>query len=122
MAARWAHAHEFIVDLPEGYDSMVGERGVSLSGGQRQRICLARALVKRPPILVMDEPTAAVDAASARLIGETVARVQQGRTLIVITHRLDEATTYDRVFRVGEGRVVEVHPRELPTARRAWLA
>lgn len=109
-AARAARAHEFIVDLPEAYDTVLGERGVTLSGGQRQRLCLARALVKRPPILVMDEPTAAVDAESARLVHEAVARLHQGRTLIVITHDRSALGKFDRVFVLQDGGITESTP------------
>jgi ABC-type multidrug transport system fused ATPase/permease subunit len=109
-AAHAARAHEFIVDLPEAYDSVLGERGVTLSGGQRQRLCLARALVKRPPILVMDEPTAAVDAESARLIHESVARLHQGRTLVVITHDAADLRGFDRVLALRDGRITESAP------------
>jgi ABC-type multidrug transport system fused ATPase/permease subunit len=110
-AARSARAHEFIVDLPEGYDSVLGERGVTASGGQRQRLCLARALVKRPPILVMDEPTASVDPVSARLIHESVARLQQGKTLIVIAHDLSDFADFDRVLVLENARIAEAAPR-----------
>lgn len=106
-AARAARAHEFIVDLPEGYDTELGERAAALSGGQRQRLCLARALVKEPAILVMDEPTASVDAVSARLIHESVARVHQGRTLIVIAHDYSDMAVYDRVLVLKDGCLVE---------------
>jgi ATP-binding cassette, subfamily B, bacterial len=104
-AARAARAHEFIVDLPQGYDTELGERAATLSGGQRQRLCLARALVKQPAILLMDEPTAAVDARSAQRIHEAVARVHQGRTLIVITHDAASLAAYDRVITLDGGRV-----------------
>jgi ATP-binding cassette, subfamily B, bacterial len=104
-AARAARAHEFIVDLPEGYDTELGERAATLSGGQRQRLCLARALVKQPAILLMDEPTAAVDPRSAQLIHEAVARVHQGRTLIVITHDQACLDHYDRVITLDGGRI-----------------
>jgi ATP-binding cassette, subfamily B, bacterial len=105
-AARAARAHEFIVDLPEGYDTELAERAATLSGGQRQRLCLARALVKQPAILLMDEPTAAVDPRSAQLIHEAVARVHQGRTLIVITHDQACLDHYDRVITLDGGRIV----------------
>ncbi len=122
-AARAARAHEFIVDLPEGYDTVLGERGVTLSGGQRQRLCLARALVKAPAILVMDEPTAAVDPTSARLIHDAVARVQRGRTLLVIAHDLAEMERYDRVLVLEGGRLVEQGPHAaLLRARGPYLA
>jgi ABC-type multidrug transport system fused ATPase/permease subunit len=114
-AARAARAHEFIVDLPQGYDTELGERGANLSGGQRQRLCLARALVKEPAILLMDEPTASVDAASARLIHETVAHVHRGRTLLVITHDDADLDRYDRVLRLQGGRLAEEPPRPAGT-------
>jgi ATP-binding cassette, subfamily B, bacterial len=104
-AARAARAHEFIVDLPQGYDTELGERAATLSGGQRQRLCLARALVKQPAILLMDEPTAAVDSRSAQLIHEAVRRVHQGRTLIVITHDQASLDHYDRVITLDGGRI-----------------
>ncbi len=106
-AARLAHAHDFIVDLPSGYDTALGERAATLSGGQRQRLCLARAFVKEPAILVMDEPTASVDAASARLIHQAVARAHRGRTLLVISHEDTGTTNYDRVLMLDHGRLVE---------------
>ncbi|EHR72770.1 ABC-type multidrug transport system, ATPase and permease component [Burkholderiales bacterium JOSHI_001] len=105
-AARAARAHEFIIDLPEGYDTELGERAASLSGGQRQRLCLARALVKEPAILVMDEPTASIDPVSARLINESVARVHKG-TLVVIAHDMADMARYDRVLVLQAGQLVE---------------
>ncbi len=122
-AARNARAHEFIVDLPEGYDSEIGERGANLSGGQRQRLCLARALVKSPAILVMDEPTASVDAVSSRLIHESVARVHRNRTLVVISHEYADMAAYDRIIVLQNGRLVESGPHEaLLQARGPYLA
>jgi ATP-binding cassette, subfamily B, bacterial len=122
-AARQARAHEFIVDLPEGYDTEVAERGNNLSGGQRQRLCLARALVKAPSILVMDEPTASVDAASARLIHETVARVHRNRSLITISHEYSDMGAYDRVLVLEHGRLVESGAHDaLMQARGRYLA
>jgi len=122
-AARAARAHEFIVDLPEGYDTELGERAASLSGGQRQRLCLARALVKEPAILLMDEPTASVDAVSARLIHETVARVHHGRTLIVIAHDYSDMAAYERVLVLKGGRLVEQGSHEsLLRSRGTYLA
>jgi ATP-binding cassette, subfamily B, bacterial len=122
-AARQARAHEFIVDLPEGYDTEVAERGNNLSGGQRQRLCLARALVKAPSILVMDEPTASVDAASARLIHETVARVHRNRSLITISHEYSDMGAYDRVLVLEQGRLVESGAHDaLMQARGRYLA
>jgi len=122
-AARAARAHEFIVDLPDGYDTELGERGATLSGGQRQRICLARALVKQPAILVMDEPTSAVDARSARLIHESVARVHAGRTLLVIAHDYAEMARFDRILVLKAGRIVESGPHAaLLAARGPYLS
>lgn len=122
-AARAARAHEFIIDLPEGYDTELGERAATLSGGQRQRLCLARALVKEPAILVMDEPTASVDAVSARLIHEAVARMHRGRTLIIIAHDFTDMAAYDRVLVMKDGRLVEQGSHEsLLRARGAYLA
>ena len=122
-AAQAARAHEFIVDLPEGYDTELGERAATISGGQRQRICLARALVKKPAILVMDEPTSAVDAASARLINESVARVHAGKTLLVIAHEYADMASYDRILVLKRGRIVESGPHdELLRARGAYLS
>lgn len=122
-AARAARAHEFIVDLPQGYDTELGERGATLSGGQRQRLCLARALVKEPAILAMDEPTASIDPVSARLITETVARVHRGRTLIVIAHDLADMSAYDRVLVLDGGRLVEQGSHDaLLRQRGAYLA
>jgi ATP-binding cassette, subfamily B, bacterial len=122
-AARNARAHEFIVDLPEGYDSEIGERGANLSGGQRQRLCLARALVKAPAILVMDEPTASVDAVSGRLIHESVARVHRNRTLVVISHEYADMAAYDRIVVLQNGRLVESGRHEaLLQARGPYLA
>ena len=123
QAARHARAHEFIVDLPQGYDTEIGERGANLSGGQRQRLCLARALVKAPAILVMDEPTASVDAASARLIVESVARVHRNHTLITISHEYADMAAYDRILVLENGRLVESGAHEaLMQARGRYLA
>ena len=122
-AARAARAHEFIVDLPEGYDTEIGERGANLSGGQRQRLCLARALLKAPSILLMDEATASVDAASARLIHEAVARVHRHRTLITISHEYGDMAAYDRILVLEGGRLVEAGAHDaLLQARGRYLA
>lgn len=104
-AAREAHAHDFIAALPEGYDTVIGERGSTLSGGQRQRICLARALIKRPSILILDEPVAAVDPESAALISDAVARTQSGKTTLVIAHQFSSLTDFDRVLVMKDGQV-----------------
>lgn len=113
-AARAASAHDFIVALPDGYDTVVGERGTRLSGGERQRLAIARALLADTPILVLDEPTSSVDAASEALITDAIERLTSERTTIVIAHRLSTVRRADRVVVLDRGRVVEVGtPTEL---------
>jgi ABC-type multidrug transport system fused ATPase/permease subunit len=107
-AARLAGAHQFIMTLPQGYETIVGERGALLSGGQRQRVCLARTLIRDPAILILDEPTSAVDPASATLIERDLARCRRGRTTIVIGHQFSDLERFDRVLEVSGGRVTEV--------------
>ena len=107
-AARAANAHEFILALPDGYDTLVGERGTRLSGGERQRLAIARALLADAPILVLDEPTSSVDAASEALITEAIDRLTAERTTIVIAHRLSTVRRADRIIVLEHGRVVEV--------------
>src|SRR5262249_54893477 len=120
-AARAAHAHEFIRDLPEGYDTYVGERGVTLSGGQRQRIAIARALLKDAPILILDEPTSSVDRESEGLILEALGRLIVGRTVIIITHRLSATDLADRVAVLADGVIVEEgRPEHLHTNGRFY--
>jgi ATP-binding cassette subfamily B protein len=114
-AAQAAHAHEFIVDLPESYDTHVGERGVTLSGGQRQRIAIARALLKDAPILILDEPTSFVDADSERLIMEALARLIKGRTTVLITHRASLTELADRVVGLRDGVIAELCPTSIPS-------
>jgi ATP-binding cassette, subfamily B, bacterial HlyB/CyaB len=106
-AARLAGAHEFILELPEGYDTMVGERGASLSGGQRQRIAIARALVTDPRILIFDEATSALDYESERVIQENMRAMAKGRTVIVIAHRLSTVRRADRILTLERGRLIE---------------
>jgi len=106
-AATLAGAHEFILELPEGYDTIVGERGASLSGGQRQRIAIARALIGDPRILIFDEATSALDYESERVIQDNMRRIAQGRTVLVIAHRLSAVAIADRIITVERGRIVE---------------
>ena len=106
-AARLANAHEFIEKMPEGYDTMVGERGVTLSGGQRQRIAIARAIIRDAPILILDEPSSGLDAASEELVFDALNRLMEGKTSIVIAHRLATIRRADVIFVINHGRVVE---------------
>ena len=107
-AARQAHADEFIAGCPDGYQTLVGERGVRLSGGQRQRIAIARAFLKNPPILILDEATSDLDAESEFMIQQALAELMQGRTVLVIAHRLATVRNADRIVVVHEGRIAEV--------------
>ena len=106
-ATRAANAHDFIMRLPVGYDTMVGERGLRLSGGERQRLAIARALLKDAPILLLDEPTSSVDAENEELIQEALRRLARGRTTIVVAHRLSTVADADRIVVLEDGRVVE---------------
>jgi ABC-type multidrug transport system fused ATPase/permease subunit len=112
QAARVANAHDFIAELPDGYDTEVGERGVRLSGGQKQRVAIARALPKDPPILVLDEATSALDAESENLVREALERLMKDRTSLVIAHRLSTVRTADRVVVLDAGEVVETGTHE----------
>nr|WP_311538753.1 type I secretion system permease/ATPase [uncultured Bradyrhizobium sp.] len=106
-AAELAGAHDFILELPQGYDTMVGERGASLSGGQRQRIAIARALVTDPRILIFDEATSALDYESERIVQANMRRIAAGRTVLVIAHRLSAVRHADRIITIERGRIVE---------------
>jgi len=107
-AARQAYAHDFILAAENGYDTLVGERGVRLSGGQRQRIAIARAFLKDPPILILDEATSDLDAESEFMVQQALANLMQGRTVLVIAHRLATVRNADRIVVVHEGRIAEV--------------
>ncbi len=106
-AARQAHIHDFITTLPNGYETIIGEMGSTLSGGQRQRLAIARALVKQPSILILDEPTSALDAESKALVDDTINRLQQGKTVIVIAHQLSSIRDADQIFVMAQGEIVE---------------
>jgi ATP-binding cassette subfamily B protein len=107
LAARLANAHDFIAALPDAYDSLVGERGVTLSGGQRQRLALARAAIRHAPILVLDEPTTGLDAENGRAVLEALDRLAEGRTTFVVAHDLRQTTNADMILYLEGGRVVE---------------
>ncbi len=122
-AAQLANAHEFIMSLPEGYDTLIGERGVRLSGGQRQRIAIARALLRDAPILVLDEALSAVDAENEHAIQQALDRLMEGRTTLVIAHRLSSLRNADRTLVIQDGRLIETGSHDqLMTADGAYAA
>lgn len=111
-AAKLAHCHEFIEQLPEGYQALVGERGVKLSGGQRQRIAIARAILKNAPILILDEATSSLDTVTERVIQESLQQLMQGRTTIIIAHRLSTLADMDRILVFRDGQIIEDGTKE----------
>ena len=111
-AAELANAHEFIEKMPQGYDTLIGERGATLSGGQRQRIAIARAVIRNSPILIMDEPSSGLDAASERLVMEALDRLMEGKTSIAIAHRLSTIQRANNIFVMRDGRIVETGRHE----------
>lgn len=119
-AAKLAGAHEFILELPEGYDAIVGERGTSLSGGQKQRIAIARALVVNPRILILDEATSALDYESERIVQQNMSQIAEGRTVFIIAHRLSTLRMADRIVTIERGRIVEdgTHDQLIKTGGR----
>jgi len=111
-AAKGAAIHDFVNSLPQGYQSMVGERGLKLSGGEKQRVAIARTLLKNPPILVLDEATSALDSRTEQAIQETLERIARNRTTIIIAHRLSTVVEADRIAVLEEGRVAELGTHE----------
>lgn len=106
-AAKAANAHDFIMELPEGYDTLVGERGVKLSGGQKQRVAIARVFLKNPPLLVLDEATSALDLESEHLIQEAMNKLAHDRTTFIVAHRLSTITHADRIILIEDGQIKE---------------
>ena len=106
-AAELANASEFIEKIPEGYDTVLGERGMTLSGGQRQRIAIARAVVRNTPILILDEPTSGLDSASEKLVFEALDRLMEGKTVVVIAHRLSTIQRADVILVLKDGAIIE---------------
>jgi ABC-type multidrug transport system fused ATPase/permease subunit len=116
-AARQAHAEEFILACPEGYATLVGERGVRLSGGQRQRLAIARAFLKDPPILILDEATSDLDAESEFMVQQALSDLMRGRTVLVIAHRLSTVRNAARIVVIHEGRIAEIGSHDELVAR-----
>jgi subfamily B ATP-binding cassette protein MsbA len=118
-AAQAAHAHDFIMALPQGYDTVIGELGLKLSGGERQRLSIARALLKDPPILILDEATSSLDSESERLVQDALERLMVGRTSLVIAHRLSTIRKADRIVVLVDGMIVEQGTHEELLAQKA---
>jgi len=121
-AARMANIHDFIMELPDGYDTEVGERGVKLSGGQKQRVAIARVFLKDPPVLVFDEATSSLDNESESLIQEAMLRLSENRTTIIIAHRLSTVRHVDSIYVMRSGEIVEEGTHEALLARNGYYA
>jgi subfamily B ATP-binding cassette protein MsbA len=121
-AARLANADEFIARMPDGYHTMVGERGLTLSGGQRQRVGIARAIVRNAPILILDEPTAALDSESEKLVIEALERLMKGRTVLTIAHRLSTIRDAHKIIVLKDGVVAEEGTHDELLARNGVYA
>ncbi len=117
-----AGAHEFILELPEAYDTQIDERGANLSGGQRQRVAIARALLADAPVLLLDEATSALDTRTEAAVTEALARAQSGRTTLVIAHRLSTVKGADKIIVLDQGRLVEEGTHDSLMARKGLYA
>jgi ABC-type multidrug transport system fused ATPase/permease subunit len=120
-AAKAANAHDFITSFPDGYDTVVGERGQALSGGQKQRVAIARALIKKPKLLILDEATSALDPESESLVQSAVDRAKKDRTVILVAHRLSTIKSADRIAVIFDGEVAEQGTFEELSAHRESL-
>jgi len=107
QAAKYANAHHFILEFPQGYDTIVGERGMKLSGGQKQRIAIARAIIRKPDIVILDEATSALDEISQALVQEAIDRISKERTVIIVAHRLSTIIDADKIIVIENGRLME---------------
>ncbi len=112
QAAKMANIHEFVMELPEGYETILGERGLNMSGGQRQRVAIARAICKNPPILILDEATSALDRVNEQLVQQSLEKLMKGRTTIVVAHRLSTIRNADRILVMDQGRIVSAGSHE----------
>ena len=115
--AKAADLHDFVAELPEGYETMIGEDGIKLSGGQKQRLALARALVTDPRVLILDDVTSALDGETEARVQDALKRVMRGRTTFIIAHRLSSVVDADRIVVLEDGRIVDVGPHEELTHR-----